>query len=180
MLDLETVGVTPGSGILSISAVEFNTVSGKLGSEFEAFISMSDLRAKGFYFDPKVIAWWENLSDAQNITFKRSSVSELSVIGACELFRDWMQPFKAKDGIRLWGNGAAFDNVLLQTMYNRVQLPTPWHYTQDRCFRTLKPIGKALGIPVPLFEGLPHYGLDDARHQARHATAILQRIYANG
>lgn len=76
--------------------------------------------------------------------------------------------------MRVWGNGAAYDNVLLRGAYQRLYMPLPWEWRNDRCFRTLR---KALPhVEAPTREGTAHHALDDARHQALHAVRLLRAL----
>lgn len=75
-----------------------------------------------------------------------------------------------RDEIRVWGNGAAFDNVILASAYRRVTAGTPWQYWNDRCYRTVK----ALHPDVPMQRtGDHHNALDDAISQAHQLIAML-------
>ena len=74
MVDLETLGISPGCTILSIGAVVFNPVRsvlfGKnesLTSEFYCVINRQSCKEAGLFEESKTIAWW----DAQSIESKK-------------------------------------------------------------------------------------------------------------
>ena len=71
----------------------------------------------------------------------------------------------------VWGNGAAFDNVILRRAFERLGLDTPWSHWNDRCYRTIKNLAPA--IVLERF-GAHHSALDDAVSQTLH----LQRIFS--
>src|SRR3546814_21157415 len=68
-------------------------------------------------------------------------------------------------------NGASFYNVSLASLDRTFGRKVPWPHTADRCFRTLKAIGKANDVKPPPFLGVPHNALDDALHQAEIGRA---------
>ena len=78
------------------------------------------------------------------------------------------------NGVRnvcIWGNGAAFDNVILRTAYERLGLKAPWNFWDDRCFRTVK----ALHPEVEYVKsGAAHNALDDAKNQALYLMKVLR------
>ena len=65
MVDLETLGTTAGSVILSIGAVVFSQREG-LGATYDRVISERSCLAAGLTTDPATITWWNGLpNDAQ-------------------------------------------------------------------------------------------------------------------
>ena len=91
---------------------------------------------------------------------------------ALESFSAWILRKTEAKQIAVWGNGAAFDNVILAAAYSRQRMQCPWRRPNDRCYRTLKALH-----PEIEFErvGEHHNAIDDAVSQARHALKILQR-----
>ena len=164
MLDLETLGTRPGSAIRAIGAVKFD--GEKITSEFYQRIDLRSCVAHGLVIDASTVLWWLGQSDAARHEFTRSGVA-LSV--GLELFRVWIEDADAQ----VWGNGAAFDNALLAEAYARLDQRTPWKFTNDRCYRTLKalyPVADFVGV------GTHHHALDDARSQALHLIGIRKRL----
>lgn len=82
-------------------------------------------------------------------------------------------PEELRDKVRIWGNGADFDNVILASVYKRIGMEQPWLYRNNRCYRTLK----ALHPEIPIERvGTHHNAVDDAESQARHLLAIMRSI----
>ncbi|HHT0361153.1 TPA: 3'-5' exonuclease, partial [Klebsiella pneumoniae] len=81
--------------------------------------------------------------------------------------------------VQVWGNGATFDNVIMRASYDRVDIPCPWHFANDRDVRTIVELGRTIGInprrDIP-FEGDMHNALADAKHQAKYVSAIWQQL----
>ena len=82
-----------------------------------------------------------------------------------------------KNSFRCGGNGATFDNAILPPSYERLDIPCPWHYSNDRDVRTIVEMGKITDFnarSVIPFEGVRHNALDDALHRAKYVTATIQ------
>lgn len=74
--------------------------------------------------------------------------------------------------LSVWGNGAAFDNVILRNSYEMVGIKEPWNWYNDLD-------GRAIGFEpkrdMP-FDGERHNALADAIHQAKYVSVIWQRV----
>jgi exodeoxyribonuclease VIII len=81
-------------------------------------------------------------------------------------FSDWY----GKKSLPTWGNGASFDNVIMDNAYRAVNMTRPWLPWEDRCYRTMKNL---VNIPIDKREGVYHNALDDALTQAKHLMKIL-------
>lgn len=168
MVDLETLDNKPGAVILSIGAVQFD--KNGLGHEFHNYIDPEDCQRHGMTISADTLKWWMMQSDeARRRVFEANGHSLKNVLYA---FSCWF----ANSGCEyLWGNGAAFDNVLLATAYDLVGdglIKKPWDFWNDRCYRTVK--AENWFIKADPFEGTEHDALDDAKHQARHLIKIWQ------
>jgi exodeoxyribonuclease VIII len=166
MLDLETMGTGPDAAIVAIGAVEFSDYE-RRGDHFYALIDLASSVAAGGIMDPSTVRWWMQQSDhaRADITGK----NPLNIYMALRRFAE----FAASHGseVRIWGNGAAFDNVILRQAYIRAGIEPPWKYSNDRCYRTVAATRK--DIPI-IRTGTHHNALDDAISQARHIHAILR------
>lgn len=81
--------------------------------------------------------------------------------------------------MKVWGNGATFDNVILRGAYERAGRICPWEFWNDHDVRTIVTLGRSVGFDpkrdMP-FIGDVHNALADARHQAKYVSAIWQKI----
>jgi hypothetical protein len=164
MLDLETLGNGSRAVIISIGAVEFDPVAG-LGREFYSNVSPESCVSAGLEIDASTVMWWMKQSEEARAAFKIPGGALAAVL---QSFKSW---FPA--GAVVWGNGATFDNVILSNAYRAVGLKQPWHYADDRCYRTLKNL---LPEVRQSSVGTAHNALDDAKFQALHAAKLLQVI----
>lgn len=178
MLDLETLGTAPGCTVLSIGAVAFDSVYG-LGDTFDVIISRGDSERVGLTEHPDNVRWWEQQSfDAQE-TLRQATEAGLTVEAALARFGGFVETITGGEpGVRVWGNGAGFDQPILRGLYKAIQLKhlVPWDWWNDRCFRTLRGLAPHLAMPRT---GVLHNALDDAITQAEHAVRVMQYLRLN-
>lgn len=155
MLDLETVGIRANCVVLSIGAVYFNAE--KLGPEFYTVLNTDDQQAVGRQVEQQALEWWAKQSQEAQKVFNEPQVPALAGL-------ERFAKFLGNKNIHVWGNGASFDNIVLYSLYQDFGLKTPWNFTNDRCFRTIKNLFIADGLP-PRY-GTYHNALDDAKYQA--------------
>lgn len=171
MVDLETLGRRAGCVVLSIGAVEFSPAKG-LGREFYCVLTQDDQRAAGLRVDPETEAWWAGQSAAARKVFEESAAgAALSLSAGLFEFRKFCRALAPQRALRVWGNGASFDNAILCALYATNKEDLPWEFWNDRCYRTLKSFHGA--PPLPKRTGTYHNALDDAKTQAEHAVLIM-------
>ena len=170
MLDLETLGTRPGCTVLSIGAVAFDAATGLLGPEFHMHITRESCEAAGLLEDTYTLAWWDEQSDAAKQVFKECAQGERLFI-ALGQFGEYLETLGGEQ-VRVWGNGADFDNAILAHCYAVVGMRTPWAYNKSRCYRTLKSLHPQIEF---VSQGVHHNALDDAKSQAMHAMQILKQ-----
>ena len=176
MVDLETMGTSPNSAIISIGAVAFNLMLGinplSIQHNFYAQISLQSCIDAGLVMDPSTVLWWLQQSDAARGAFK-DNAKALPLPEVLKLFTEW---FNAIPGTQkekfLWGNGSDFDNVILANAYRACKMEIPWRYSNNRCFRTLREDNPEIEKPDNI--GTAHNALDDARFQATWSLAIMR------
>lgn len=168
MLDLETMGIRPGSVIVSIGAVEFDPWSARLGRTFYQTCSIASAVDVGLAMDPETITWWLQQNDAARAELSSAKGDLKSSLIA---FSHWLGQCGGK--VRIWGNGSDFDNALLAEAYHRVSNPVPWKFWNNRCYRTMKSLYPSVKLER---EGTHHNALDDAIHQAKHLQKIFREI----
>ncbi len=165
MLDLETMGNGPNAAIVAIGAVEFDPVNRILGRDFYQVIDLETAVRAGGVIDASTVMWWLRQSDAaRNCICSEGQPLQQVLVE----FGAWLAAM-AED-VKVWGNGAAFDNVILAQAYRHSDLTVPWRHWNDRCYRTMK----AMRSDVKMERvGIHHNALNDAESQALHLMAIL-------
>jgi len=172
MVDLETLGNKPGAAIISIGAV----AQSDGGVEtFKATISIASSIFVGLTVDPDTMSWWRKQSRE---AWEASTEGGEPLAAVLEKFKTWLQERRASGSgptgtkLRLWGDSASFDLVLLGCAYRAAGLPTPWEYWEEHCYRTLRNV---LGSKKPRAK-LQHDSLSDAAAQLSHLKQMLKTL----
>ncbi|MFN1097522.1 3'-5' exoribonuclease domain-containing protein, partial [Escherichia coli] len=176
MIDLETMGTNTNAPIVVIGAVFFDPQTGEIGPVFYIVISLTDAMNTGAVPDGGTIEWWLKQSSEARAAILTDQVK---LKDALSRFREFINEYSDEKFVQVWGNGATFDNAILRTSYERLDIPCPWRYHNDRDVRTIVELGKTINFDartVIPFEGVRHNALDDARHQAKYVTATIQKM----
>jgi hypothetical protein len=167
MIDLETLGNSSNSVIVSIGAAAFN--DDEITHKFYCVVDPQSCINAGMQMDASTVMWWLQQSQDARDAIAKQPETNVPIYIALERFSNWF-PADAQ----VWGNGATFDNVILDNAYRKTGVVRPWKFWNDRCYRTLKNLYPA--IKADPFEGTAHNALADACHQANHAIKILKAI----
>ena len=179
MIDLETMGTNTNAPIVVIGAVFFDPQTGEIGPVFYIVINLTDAMNTGAVPDGGTIKWWLKQSSEARAAILTDQVK---LKDALSRFREFINECSDEKFVQVWGNGATFDNAILRTSYERLDIPCPWRYHNDRDVRTIVELGKTIDFDartVIPFEGVRHNALDDARHQAKYVSAIWQKLIPN-
>ncbi|MDC9180045.1 3'-5' exoribonuclease [Escherichia coli] len=179
MIDLETMGTNTNAPIVVIGAVFFDPQTGEIGPVFYIVVSLTDAMNTGAVPDGGTIEWWLKQSSEARAAILTDQVK---LRDALSRFREFINEYSDEKFVQVWGNGATFDNAILRTSYERLDIPCPWRYHNDRDVRTIVELGKTIDFDartVIPFEGVRHNALDDARHQAKYVSAIWQKLIPN-
>lgn len=161
MLDIETLGLSPGSVILSIGAIRLET-----NEKFYEIIDIQSCLDKGLIIEAPTLEWWLSQSDKARQEILSNDRKLLEDV--LNMFNNWI----TKED-RLWGNGAAFDIILLKEAYRRCGIKPNWKYRNEMCYRTLAklfPNDKSTRIEND------HIAINDAINQAAHLKIILTNL----
>lgn len=167
MLDLETMGTGPRAAIVEIGAVEFDCKTGAVGPLFYQAVDLATSVSMGGEMDASTVLWWMQQSDEARGAFAKGG-AHLSK--ALMDLSAWMHERGAPDDVRVWGNGAAFDNVILASAYRAAMQLQPWRHWNDRCYRTIR--AQHPGVEMERI-GVHHNAAHDAESQARHLVRML-------
>lgn len=177
-IDLETAGKGINAAIMSIGACKFIPSNGEIGQRFHRNIELGSAVAAGGEIDASTFKWWlEQSSEARVALLNDSDRTLLEVLDEFDAFLAGC----AEDGeeLYLWGNGIGSDNTWLRATYARIGREMPVPFWGDADVRTAVLIGRTLGFDPKRtrpFEGSPHNPVDDATHQARYVSDILQHL----
>lgn len=120
--------------------------------------------------------WWLGQSEAARNAVRFNGIDIRKVLLEFALFVDMNCP----DGnLRPWGNGASFDLTIMHSAYLRADIKTPWHFSKERCFRTIRNWYPQVEYnPDDKGDGA-HNALQDAIFQARHLFRIKRAVQAS-
>jgi hypothetical protein len=176
MLDLETLGTRPTAPIIAIGACIFSTEGG-IEHEFYQVIDLQSAVDSGAIIEAGSVQWWLAQGDEARAGILGAGVP---LAQALQEFSQWLRDSELYQNVKgdtspltIWGNGAAFDNVILSEAYRRLKVKLPWSYSRDRCYRTV-----AAAHPQIKMEriGTHHHALQDAVSQALHLIQIQTQI----
>lgn len=168
VVDLETLGTKPTSGIIAIGATTLD-----FKYSFYRTIKKSSLDFYRFGYSLDTMAWWNKQpAHVREEAFNGNT----PIRNALLEFSDWLYVVCKTKKPQIWGNGASFDNVILRHAYTHLDITVPWSYKHDMCYRTLRSI---LGdrIKEPDFVGDKHNALADAVHEAKILNLMLEKLY---
>jgi 3' exoribonuclease, RNase T-like len=177
MIDLETLGRRPGCKILSLGAVTFGLHG--LGREFYAEAKHSDQGLLAA--DQETLVWWSEQDELARTRLFNDQDKKPTLRQLLSQFNDWLIDVaglndRGRVDARIWGNGADFDNAILQVAYVAVaQADQPWDFWNNRCYRTLKGLAPTIKMTRV---GTHHNALNDAESQATHAVQLLNHLQA--
>jgi hypothetical protein len=183
MIDLETLGVSTNSIILTLGAIAFDPRTGKHLNVLYERIDINSYKPydRKFEFDGETLKWWT--SQSQEARYEAFSGDRKTVIEVFNLFSTWCQKVSNGLSIKIWSHGATFDIPMTAYAMSVLNLPIPWKFWHARDTRTLFDIAgidfRTIGsVPVQgkLYES--HHALGDCAKQiegVRQAFAKLGR-----
>jgi hypothetical protein len=166
MLDIETLGTSPGSAIVSVGAIVFGTDG--LGDDFYMEIDRESCTEVGLEVDQDTLDWWESQgSEAREVLEGGEPLKDV-----LQSFNEW---YEANQVYEVWAKSPAFDCVMMQEAYDALDadIEEPWDYNQTRDMRTIQELPMAQWRKQ---KGTNHHALDDARYQAQLVKRTLDGV----
>lgn len=179
MIDLETMGRTPGCAPIAIGAVFFDLASGETGERFYRKIHLQSCLDAGLSVDASTLMWWVEQSDAaKQAWIPTDEDPAYSLNDVVIAFYDWAKRARPDTKITPWGNGATFDLSIWRAAASAVQLHSPWHYTSERDVRTLVDIAQRRGMTIDKSKRPPgaHIAIEDCLFQIAYCSAAYNFI----
>ncbi|PHR58752.1 MAG: ATPase [Robiginitomaculum sp.] len=181
MLDFESMSTEHNAALIQLGAVEFDPVAGELGREISINIDLTSSVDAGLHVSPSTILWWLGQSNEAQKTI--TDVKGTSLAQALLEFKMFYQNACANashdKGSHIWANGPRADLNWLSSACIAVNMKPFWHYSCDKCVRTIVELGRAIGIDPKnenQFDGVEHCALDDAKFQARYCMEIWEKL----
>lgn len=174
MIDIETLGTSPGCVVLSIGAVRFDRLG--VAEEFAAFPDLKEQEALGLRCELDTALWWMGQSDEA-----LAGVVAVGRAGLVEVLVDLMA-FIGVGEREVWSCGN-FDLPILEELFRRGQrngicVECPWKHWEVRDFRTIKGMFRHLRPSVR--KAVAHVAIEDARVQAQELIWIEGNLRESG
>ena len=174
MLDIETLSTDSYGVITSISAVQFDIVTGQVFSTFEVALDIKEQLDLGSVIDASTVSWW--FSQDEKAILATFRLQRVSVLSALTSFNEWINSLKLKNNdVKLWGNGCVFDNVMVRNLYKKAGIEFVLPFWCDTDVRTLVALS-GINVKDFKFEGTKHYGIDDCKHQIKYCHAAYKEL----
>ncbi|RTP98367.1 3'-5' exoribonuclease [Enterobacter sp. WCHEn045836] len=174
MIDLETMDNKPTAAITSIGAVFFNPETGEMGEQFYQRVSLDSCVEHGLTMGADTVRWWMRQDAEARSELLNTDCLDLPLAMSC--LDEFINQNSNPSRLQVWGNGPAFDNVILRNAAEKCGFIEPiWFFWNDRDVRTMVALSKSMGLNVHniiQFEGVKHHALHDAIHQAKIVSYV--------
>lgn len=190
MVDIETLSTAVNAAVLSIGAVEFDPMSGKIEREFYSELDLAN--QAGRHIDVNTMQWWikQCLVNTDNIEFltkhnrEKDGVSYalIRLLNFLYGYDEVTTKVTRGDGyekIALWACDPDFDIAILADLYKEHNLPTPWKYSEPKSVRTVRMLTQIAGIETPVYEA-DHNALNDCIRQAKEVSYFIANLQHDG
>lgn len=169
MIDIETMGLTPGNCIVSIGAVIFDPRYNIVTKEtFYTELDWMEQTEYGFIADESTMAWW----DEQGEKAKEALCGLDDLETELKRLTKWLP-----QDCKVWGNGPGFDMVMLEHCYRHFKMKVPWKFWNVYDCRTVKFMYEsARGGWDKKMGGTKHNALDDAIFQAQYINKMWKSL----
>ena len=169
MIDIETLGTSKNSVILSIGAVQFSEKG--VEKKFYVQVDPTSCTDWGLQIDARTVMWWLDQSDEARKALSSSKGEAIDV--ALDML---IAEFKWKDVI-VWANGIDFDFTILEEAMKATGRAVPWAYWSKMDYRTVKNLAprdvyNACKVENPV----AHNALADATAQAATLINLQQAL----
>jgi len=165
MLDIETLGITPGSIVLEIAAATFDP-TGIVLHEFHHRIDVLDSLASGLTADVDTCKWHQARRTDIHAPEPRP-VTLWHAMSALRMFIDMHRPFN------VWAWGMDFERAHLEHLSKLIAQPLPWPYFKSADARTVW----NLAFPGEKPQRRRHTALADVRDQIRDLTDARDHLH---
>lgn len=131
MIDIETLGSSPGSAVIALGAVTFDPFEEGVKELFTCNFSWRSNLALRLKKEPATVKWWKEQSAEAKAALK--TPRPVAIWLGLREFGKWYTETKPK---AVWANGSTFDFPLLEFAMKKSGVEVPWHYREVRDMRT--------------------------------------------
>lgn len=176
-IDLETLGTSPNSKILSVGVV---AVCAETGETLKFYSGCSIDSQEDRTASASTLKWWEDQSAEARQALDYAKSPECPTLrDALTALTGWIGKLGETHTVYPWGNGSDFDVAMLNHAFDSNGMARPWGFRNVRDMRTLYDITLRFGMDIkgnaPKV-GTAHNALDDAQFQANVIMESLRQI----
>lgn len=175
MIDIETLGVSVTSPVVSIGACFFDPMFGTIGQGFYERVDMASALSCGT-IEASTIEFWMTKAEqpARDALFDgERHIMPVTLKKLSEFFLN-----ADADQVYVWAKGPSFDIAILERLYALHLQRAPWHYRNVRDVRTVEALAEEINPAWNHVEqvGTSHNALSDAIYQARCVSAAWSTL----
>jgi hypothetical protein len=197
MLDIETMGRTPGCAVISIAAIAFSfeepliqfedLLHKSIGRTFYRNITLQSNELANLHLDANTVDWWLTCTshEAKLALQTPEPISLVEALNQLALFIDSLSPFGQT---QVWAKDPSFDCNILRAANEAARgstYPLGWTHRDENSVRTISRLAKTMYPDLELnpdgLEGDEHNPLHDAYNQmvqtVRAYQALMYRRY---
>ncbi|GAB1077740.1 MAG: hypothetical protein SAqTSB_38780 [Shewanella algae] len=182
--DLESGSLEPDAAIFTLSGVAVDVETGCiLGERYWLVDHGGDNACRRI--DADTMEFWERVKRQQPEAYTEAfdhSLPRLPLGCVMQEFCDWSREFYAPEqAVELLGNGVDFDNAVMAHACNQLGIEKSWAHYSNQQLHTMVWMhrlitGRDYKREIP-FDGVPHISRDDARHEAKVVSRIIEDFY---
>lgn len=170
MIDIETLGTSDDTIVLSVGVAMFNweRPDDPVKPVTEFGIDVKEQEKMGRTLSIDTLMWWMQQSDKARRIFDESQHR----LSCMEAVVQIVNAVSLADGV--WANGPDFDCRILGHLTKQILPQSKWPFWKNRCVRTMKGLyPEASSIK---FVGTAHNALADAVHQAEQMRSVSRYL----
>lgn len=173
MLDIETMGTTPGCVVLSIGATTFKLDDSPHYTQqtFFKVLNLTESLELGLRIESSTLKWWLT-QNHQTLKNQLMEDGAFPLPGLLEIFNEWLSDNMVEC---VWGNSASFDCGLLRAVYEAAKVRPYWSHRNEMCYRTVKNLCPE--IPLAEKDGdRAHDPVYDAQYQIQYLKKVINHL----
>ena len=167
MFDIETLGTTPDSVVLSVAAIRFNPVTGWIGESQEWLLDTEEQSELGRRMDEDTMAWWSK----QDPVIVERMFSDLGRVSLSQFASEFKKLANNCDAI--WAHGVTFDVGIIEHLMKQIGVSVPWSYGKVHDSRTLFSV---FGDTRPKNRDQAHDALADCAYQIQGLIDLYEKF----
>lgn len=171
MIDIETLGLMPGSAVTSIALVDFDLFTGEVHRQSHWYVSQGDLN--DLVIELGTLNWWMDHDLKSELRPPEAKIK--SLVGSLVHISRWID-----HSTWVWCKGLHFDIPVLKWLYQKKGLKIPWNYRNLRDSRSIVDLAKSTpwmyDEPNPQKNMRPHNALNDALYQVQCLSGAVRAL----